>query len=130
MPGEGGFSMNIMLIDDDETCLSSLAFVIAPLGHDCETFINPIAAVQAYQEKPYDVVITDLKMPGMNGMQVLQAIRAHNPEAKVIICTGYGDAEKAVTARKHGVYAYFEKPLKITGLFAALELIAGERAVR
>lgn len=118
--------MHIMLIDDDETSLQSLVFALEPLGHACETFADPRAAVQAYRDKPCDITITDLRMPGFDGMQVLREIRSISPGAFVIMCTGYGDYETAVTAIKLGAYAFFEKPVKITDLLEVFEMITEE----
>lgn len=115
--------MNIMLIDDDLDCMLGMVSAIEPAGHICDTFTLPEKAVEAYSLKLYDVVITDMKMPGMNGLQVLQAIKSKNPNAKVIINTGYGDVDTAISAINHGAYAFFGKPVDIGELLETLEKI-------
>lgn len=77
----------------------------------------------AYNPQKYDVIITDMKMPGLTGIQVLKITKAHNPEAKVIIITGYGDVDTAIAAVNNGAYAFFGKPVNIAELMETLEKI-------
>ncbi|OPY58565.1 MAG: C4-dicarboxylate transport transcriptional regulatory protein DctD [Pelotomaculum sp. PtaU1.Bin035] len=118
--------MNILLIDDDGDCLDGLATALEPAGNRCDKFTAPGEAVEAYQQNQYDVVITDMKMPGMNGIQVLKKIRSLNPEAKVIINTGYGDVDTAIAAVNNGAYAFFGKPIDLADLMETLEKIERE----
>ena len=124
--GERSTPMNMMLIDDDQDCILGLAGVLEPTGHSCEMFTVPEQAVQLYDGQHYDIVITDMKMPGMNGIEVLRLIRERNPAAKVIIITGYGDAEGAMSAVKFGAYAFFCKPINVAELIEMIEKIDGE----
>jgi len=123
--------MKIMLIDDDLASLLLLAAFIRRLGHSCETFSLPAKAVQAYveanKETPYDLVITDLKMPVMDGMQVLQEILSCHPGAKVVINTGFNDLEAAYLARQKGATAYLHKPLNPAAIIEVIEGIEGEK---
>ncbi|MCL6561233.1 MAG: response regulator, partial [Firmicutes bacterium] len=91
-----------------------------------DKFTVPEEAVEAYYQNPYDVVITDMKMPGLNGIQVLKMVRSVNREAKVIIITAYGNMETAVAAVKNGAYAFFGKPVDFAELMATLEKIEKE----
>lgn len=118
--------MNILLLDDDIDCLISLAAVLKDAGRRCDEFTVPEKAVEAYRQKQHDVVITDMKMPGMNGIQVLKKIRLLNPAARVIIVTGFGDVETAFAALNNGAYAFFGKPVDINDLMDTLEKIEGE----
>lgn len=86
---------------------------LKPAGYQWEQFTDPEQAVAAYAVQRHDLVITDLKMPGMNGLQVLQAIRLINPTAKVIICSGYGDAKTVTQALDYGACAFLDKPVDI-----------------
>jgi DNA-binding NtrC family response regulator len=118
--------VNILLIDDDSDCLEDLVAVLEPAGHRCDSHTLPVEAMEAYRKKEYHVVITDMKMPVMNGIEVLQRVKAINPGARVIINTGYGDVETAIAAVNHGAYAFFGKPLKLDELMEVLEKIEGE----
>jgi len=118
--------MNMMLIDDDQDCILGLAGVLEPTGHSCEMFTVPEQAVQLYDGQHYDIVITDMKMPGMNGIEVLRIIRERNPAAKVIIITGYGDVEAAISAVNFGAYAFFCKPINVEQFIETIEKIGVE----
>jgi DNA-binding NtrC family response regulator len=115
-----------LLIDDDADILKSLHTSLEPGGHRCDKFLVPEEAIEAYREKRHDVVITDMKMPGLNGIEVLKKVRSLNPEAKVIIITASGDVETAVAAVNNGADAFFGKPLDFLDLMKTLEKIEEE----
>ncbi|MEW6536942.1 MAG: response regulator, partial [Candidatus Auribacterota bacterium] len=83
-----------------------------------------------YRKRKYDVVITDVMMREMNGIEVLKRIRTLNPEARVIILTAYGDAETAIAAVNCGAYAFFDKPVEFNRLMSILEKIQCENEER
>lgn len=118
--------MKIFLIDDEEDCLVSLESAIEPAGYEVVSFPNPVDAVATFKEFPADIVITDMKMPLMTGIQVLQEIRKAKADARVIIITGYGDVDTAIAALNNGAYAFFGKPLDIGELLDTLEKINHE----
>lgn len=118
--------MFILLIDDDADCLDGLVTVLEPAGHRCDAFTVPEKALEAYRQKQYDAVITDLKMPGLNGIDVLKEVRALNNGAKVIIATGYGDVETAIVALNNGACAFLGKPIDLNNLMDTLEKIESE----
>lgn len=112
--------MNLMIIDDDSSILESLKRALKPSGHKCFSYQNPRRAVEAYQSGGFDAVLTDVRMPEMDGIEVLKAVRAINPRAYVIILTGYCDLETAIQAINNGAYAFFSKPLNLSDLIATL----------
>ncbi|WP_346353412.1 response regulator [Azotosporobacter soli] len=118
--------MNILLIDDDRDCLESLAAVIEPAGHSCDIYTVPEEAVAAYDGVKHQAVITDIKMPGLSGIQVLRLIKAKNGKAKVLLMTGYGDVDTAIAAVNYGAYYFFSKPVNIDEIIEVLERIARE----
>lgn len=118
--------MDIMLIDDDVSSLRLLAAFLGKLGHKCDMYNMPEKAVEAYKNKPYEVVITDLKMPRMNGIQVLQEVRSHDPAARVIIITGYSDPDTVALAFSNGAHSFFCKPISPGDILDALERMEGE----
>ena len=119
--------MKIMMIDDEMDCMESLAAALEPAGHQAVMFSSPADAVTQYAQGHYDVVITDMRMPRMTGIQVLRVIRQIDPEARVIIMTGYGDAETAIAAVNNGAYAFFGKPVNIVELIEVLERVGKEQ---
>lgn len=112
--------MNILLVDDDVDCLDGLVTVFEPAGHRCDKFTVPEEAVEAFRKNPYDVVITDIKMPGINGIEVIKRIQLLNRKARVIVVTGYSDEETVVAAAKNRAYALFEKPINVNDLMETL----------
>lgn len=118
--------MKILLVDDNTDCLDDLAAALGPAGYQCETFTVSQKALEAYRQARHDVVITDMKMPGMNGLELLKEIRLINNEAKVIIVTGYGDVETAIAAVNNRAYAFFGKPIDLNDLMETLKKIENE----
>lgn len=112
--------MNILLVDDDVDCLDGLVAVFEPAGHQCDKFTVPEEAVEAFRKNPYDVVITDIKMPGINGIEVIKRIQLLNRKARVIVVTGYSDEETVVAAAKNRAYALFGKPINVNDLMETL----------
>ncbi len=115
--------MKLMIIDDEMPILESLKMALRPTGYECTVFQNSREAVEAYKREHYDVVITDYMMPEMNGIEVLKAIRESDPEALVIILTGYADIENAIAAVNHGAHAFFRKPLDFRDFMQTLRKI-------
>jgi len=118
--------VNILLIEDDPSCLKSLVSALEIDGHVCHAFTKAEQALEAYQQAAFDVAITDMKMPGMNGIEVLQRIRGCNPDAKVVIITAYWDIDAVIAAMNNQACAFFCKPLKLADLMAVLEKIEQE----
>jgi len=118
--------MRIMMIDDEQDCMDSLQAALEPAGHSADLFTSPADAVTNYSAAKYDVVITDMRMPRMTGIQVLRVIRQIDPEARVIIMTGYGDVETAIAAVNNGAYAFFAKPVDIEELLSVLDRVGKE----
>ena len=119
--------MKIMMIDDEKDCMESLVSALEPAGYQAEMFTSPADAITGYAKGRFDVVITDMRMPRMTGIQVLRILREMDPDARVIIMTGYGDAETAIAAVNNGAYAFFAKPVDIADLLAVLERVGKEK---
>ena len=102
--------LRIAVIDDEPLVLRNLQRKISKSGYQVETFQNPQKAVDRMKIAPFDVILTDLHMPEMDGMQVLAKIRENYPKAEVIIITGYASIDSAVEAVKQGAFYYIEKP--------------------
>ena len=122
--------MNIMLIDDDEGCLDSLKSSLELHGYKCNAFSLPEKAIEHYSKnhQEYDVVLTDMKMPVMTGLDVLKQAKIINKEAKVIIITAFGDVETAISAVNNRAYAFFGKPLNFKELIETLNKIKNEKS--
>ncbi|MCP4592367.1 MAG: sigma-54-dependent Fis family transcriptional regulator [bacterium] len=102
---------SIFVVDDDRIILDSLCEFLGMEGYDVEGAADADTALRALGRKPFQVVITDVNMPGADGFELLRVIRQRYPETVVIIITGYGTIESAVEAIKMGAYDYLTKPI-------------------
>jgi len=102
---------NILVIDDDEVVRHSLLRTLADEDCDIELAWNGEVALQAMSRKAFDVVLLDLRMPGMDGVAVLEQIKQHWPNTEVIVITGYPAIETAKQAIRLGAYDYLAKPV-------------------
>ncbi len=114
-PNNGG-KLSLLLVDDDQDYRSIVARRFTRRGHDVAHTGSPIEALSWVERQPYDVVIVDVSMPEMNGVQVLEHIKQQSPETQVIMLTGQGTLETAVRAMKLGAYDYLTKPCELAEL--------------
>ena len=101
---------SILVIDDKDSMRKMVAQTLAEEGYSVDSAKNGPDGLEMIKAKPFDLVITDMKMPDMDGLQVLSNIRKINDEMAVIIMTGYGTIETAVSAMKMGAYDFLTKP--------------------
>ena len=102
--------MNILVVDDEAVIREGLTRTLEGDGLIVDTAKNGHAAIEFMQQKEFDLVITDLKMPGMNGFEVLNAVKVLQPGIPVIMITGFATVESAVEAMKNGTVDYIVKP--------------------
>ena len=100
----------ILVVDDEENVCHSIRKVLSRKGYSVFQALNVEDAVNQIKDSSFDLVITDLMIPGTSGMELLQIIRDHYPELDVIMITGYASIESAVKATKLGASAYLPKP--------------------
>ncbi len=122
--------MRVLVVDDEEIKRVSLADDLRDAGFDVADFERGEPALAELSRRHADVVITDLKMPGMDGLELLRRIRAANPETDVIIMTAYGTVETAVQAMRHGAYDYICKPFSSEEALVLLERLQRERLLK
>ncbi|MBN2412721.1 response regulator [candidate division KSB1 bacterium] len=113
--------MKILLIDDQINVVQSLKDAIEPAGHECYSCQDPVLALEKFRNDSYDVVITDYKMPGMNGLELLTLIQQEKPGTPVIMFTGYAEVENVIEATNMGVFAFYRKPINIRELLKTLD---------
>lgn len=118
--------MKVLLIDDEPEILECFSAALALKGFTSKQFCNPKEAIDTYKREKFDVVITDLKMPEMNGIEVTEAIKAHDPNACVILITGYANDYEAKIEHSEGIYAILQKPIDLRGLLDILYKIEEE----
>jgi len=100
----------ILVVDDEMIVCESCKRILEEEGYEVETALSGKEAFEKMKGNPFDVVITDLKMPGIDGMEVLRTFRKEYPEAIIIMITGFSTVETAVEAMKLGAFDYIPKP--------------------
>ena len=119
-------SKRVLVADDAEAIREMLGSFLANLGYHTDLAADGQVAINLFQAHPYDVIICDLQMPRVEGLEVLAQIKAVDPDAQVIILTGHATLETAITALRLGAYEYQFKPVDDMEIFARLV----ERAYR
>lgn len=122
--------MKLLLVDDQPENIESLASALRRGGHVITTMFDPAEALRLYQSESFDVVISDVRMPGMSGIDLLKAIHQIDPAARVILITGYGDAATAMAAIHNRAWAMLGKPINIATMMDTLNTIEKEIAGR
>ncbi|HEX7838576.1 MAG TPA: sigma 54-interacting transcriptional regulator, partial [Kofleriaceae bacterium] len=124
----------ILIIDDNETIREGLAHTVKKLGHDAITASGGVAGIEAFKARRPDFVISDLKMDGPSGVDVLRTMTGIDPDVPIMIITGFGTVETAVEAMKLGAFDFITKPIQpeVVRLKTerALELCAARRGRR
>jgi len=116
-------SLSVFVIDDEESQRNILEDFLTDLGCEVQTFAEGKKCIETLQDEYADVVITDYKMPGMNGIEALQKVKDINPKVQVIIVTAYGTIENAVKAMQEGAWDYITKPIEMDELEIKLDRI-------
>jgi DNA-binding response OmpR family regulator len=101
---------NILVIDDEVAVNNNIRKILAKKGYHVDQAVTKDDALEKIQASPYKLVLLDLRIPGVRGLELLKALRDHHPETKVIIITGYASIETAVEAARLGAIDYLAKP--------------------
>ena len=119
----------ILVVDDEGVIREGVRRILENAGYQCEVTSSGNLAIEKLQEEDFDLVITDLKMPGMSGMEVLKAIKILQPDVPVIIVTGYSTVDTAVEAMKHGAFDYLAKPFTPEQISGKVQKALEQRSV-
>ena len=103
----------ILVIDDEKSMRELLVHVLKRAGYRVTAAENGEAGCKLFENDVYDLVISDISMPGLSGLEVLKRLRASSPETPVMLITAYGSKETAIEAVKLGAFDYFEKPFNV-----------------
>ncbi len=114
---------SLMLVDDEPAILSSLKRIFRKAPYDLHIADSGIAALEVLEQKPVDAALVDLKMPGMDGMQLLEKVKAKWPGIHVVMLTGYGGIKEAVEAIKLGAADFLQKPFEAETIDARINQI-------
>lgn len=119
----------VLVVDDEGVVRDALRRILEGAGLCAESTASGHLALERMQTEDFSLVISDLKMPGMSGMEVLKAIRILQPEVPVIIITGYSTVDTAVEAMKHGAFDYLSKPFTPDQIMEKVRAALAQHAV-
>jgi two-component system response regulator HydG len=111
----------ILVVDDEADMAESCVFLLRRAGHDAEPAGSADAALARLEHEAFDVVVTDLRMPGRTGLQLLAAIKQRDPDIEVLVITGFPEIQTAVAAIKAGAFDYLEKPFEAAAFVERVE---------
>ena len=123
-------NISVLIIDDEADMCEMLSHVLNQAGFITYTALDGNTGIEVFNKESPNVVILDLRMPCMNGMEVLKQIKQTNSETPVIIVTAYGEIQSAVEAVKHGAFNYFNKPFDNEEVVLTVKKALEERAMR
>lgn len=123
--------MRILVIDDNSNSLQSLCLVLKDIGHEPRGVEDPLRALETARQEFFPLIITDIRMPGMDGLELLSALK-NDPATSgsdVVLITGHGDMATAVEALRKGAYDYLNKPINARELAAVVDRAAERQAL-
>ncbi|BCG46765.1 sensor histidine kinase/GGDEF domain protein [Citrifermentans bremense] len=120
--------MDLLVVDDEETLRSVVSQVLSADGFTVEEAASGEEALEAFRSVSHPLVITDIRMGGMSGIELLTEIKEHNPDTQVVIMTSHASLDSALTALRAGAYDYLVKPFESLDLISAVAGRAAEKA--
>ena len=123
-------TITLLVVDDDQNHRETLRTLLEEWGYATVGADSGEAAVALCQKQPFDLILMDVRMSGMSGIEATRAIGTYNPAIPIVIMTAYSDVENAVEALKTGAYDYLTKPLAFDALRPALERALDHAALR
>jgi two-component system response regulator HydG len=108
--------LRLLIIDDDEDHAEVVAESLARVGYECAIATSGTAGARKIEQVDFDLILTDLRMPDMDGMAILRKAKQEQPEVEVVVITGHGDVRTAVEAMREGATNYLEKPVDLVNL--------------
>jgi len=120
---------NVLVVDDNTRARQSMADVLRAAGHDVHACASAMEALKQLEKNSFDVIITDLQMPGMNGLEAMQAIRHEFPEACIVVLTTYRGDVQVTNALRHGAMGFLLKATLRKDLRDAIRTVHSGRRV-
>jgi len=135
MSGSEGSQLvgRVLVVDDHARARQSMADILSCAGHQVDCCASAVEALHRLQQTTFDVIITDLQMPGMNGLEFIKALEQRGEEAQIVMVTAHASVASAVDAMRHGAFDYIEKPFtadQIEQLVSRALLQGGAAAIR
>jgi DNA-binding NtrC family response regulator len=118
--------IRILVVDDEEIVGKRLLLALKSTGYEVETFVDPRAALARLAEQEFDIVVTDVRMKDVDGIQILEAVTKQSPRTKVVLITAYATIEVAREAVAKGVFDFIPKPFKVSEFLDVIAKAAAE----
>ena len=106
----------LMVIDDEPIVCRRLKQILEKAGYEVAVYDDGMHAIKELEKNTYDIIVTDLKMEGVDGMMILETAKRKNPATKVIMITGFAEVETAKQAFRKGVFDFISKPVEINAI--------------
>ena len=113
--------LEILILDDEPIVGQRLKAALEKEGHRAETFVDPLEAVARLEDKTFDIVVTDIRMDNMDGIEILELVRKKNDRTKVIMITGYATLEVARESLTKGAFDFIAKPFNLREMRQGIE---------
>jgi len=113
--------LRLLFVDDEEELVSAVVERLELRGIDAVGVTSGDEALHRLREERFDVVVIDVRMPGIGGIDVLRTVNRRHPEVKVILMTGHGSAEDSEIGRRLGAIAYLQKPVDLEDLLTTID---------
>jgi DNA-binding NtrC family response regulator len=123
-------SLRVLFADDELSLQEFMRMELPRLGHEVTVCPDGKSAIKAIEKTPFDVAILDLRMPGLDGIQVLEQLKQISPDTEAVMMTGHGSMESAVEALRLGASNYLRKPCKLAEIEAVLIEVSEKRALK
>ncbi len=116
----------ILVVDDEDALRTVLSGELVSEGYDVRTAADGDDAISNVQKETFDLVLLDIKMPRMNGFEVLKFIKEKHPKTKVVMLTGFADLKNAIESKKLGAEDFVSKPYDLVDLLTTIERVLSE----
>jgi DNA-binding response OmpR family regulator len=116
-----GVPPHILVMEDELNVAKGLEMILSEEGYMVDLADTGELAMEAFKQKRFDLLVADLRLPDIDGMEVIKQVKAAKPETEVIVITGYGTTAKAVTAMKLGVHDFLPKPFTADQIITAID---------
>jgi DNA-binding NtrC family response regulator len=118
--------LSILVVDDEDALRTVLGGELANEGYDVRTAADGDEAISELDKSPFDLVLLDIKMPRLNGFEVLKFIKEKHEKTKVVMLTGFADLKNAIESKKLGADDFVSKPYDLVDLLTTIERVLSE----
>jgi DNA-binding NtrC family response regulator len=116
----------ILVVDDEDALRTVLSSELSSEGYDVRTAGDGDEAISGLQKEAFDLVLLDIRMPRMNGFEVLKYVKEKHPKTKVVMLTGFADLKNAIESKKLGAEDFVSKPYDLVDLLTTIERVLSE----